>query len=47
MLSALTVVAATESEPAISPYVIGGGVLLLLLLLLAAVVAFGGGREHS
>mgnify|MGYP000868120979 CR=1 FL=1 len=48
MLSTVIILAAeAESEPAVSPYVIGGVALAILLVLLLAVVSFGGGREHS
>ncbi len=48
MLSTVIILAAeAESEPAVSPYVIGGTALVVLLVLLLAVVSFGGGREHS
>ncbi|GAA5118003.1 hypothetical protein GCM10023339_29850 [Alloalcanivorax gelatiniphagus] len=43
----ITLAAEAESEPAVSPYVIGGIALAILLVLLMAVVSFGGGREHS
>ncbi|NYE37781.1 hypothetical protein F4692_002914 [Nocardioides cavernae] len=43
----ITLAAEAESEPAVSPYVIGGVALAILLVLLLAVVSFGGGREHS
>jgi hypothetical protein len=43
----ITLAAEAESEPAVSPYVIGGIALAILLVLLMAVISFGGGREHS
>ncbi|SEC81460.1 hypothetical protein SAMN04489844_3043 [Nocardioides exalbidus] len=43
----ITLAAEAESEPAISPYVVGAVALGLLIVLLLAVVSFGGGREHS
>ena len=46
-LSAVVVLAAESSEPAIHPYAVGGIALGILLGLLVALLAFGAGREHS
>lgn len=47
-LSALNVVsAASESDPAISPYVVGAIALGILMFLLLALITFGAGRDHS
>jgi uncharacterized OB-fold protein len=47
LVTATVLRAAEESEPAISPVIVGLIAFGILMALLIGLVAFGGGREHS